>query len=296
MSSDLPNPVKPPLPGLSVPTGLAMGLLVLRLRAQAFVIFLVIWNFLLHFNGFFAGEPGWLVPTQFSSSTCSVTEPLGKVAPVFCRLDAVPFTQLIIWKNWMEIMPLTQLGIASHWPQPFLIYCWSGTFEGSSFAPFTLAFLLSSGRTDSHQYRLLSTIQDCVIKYTWNGLTSVIKTEIWCFYLLSCLHLGSSTCYWDCFLQFIIIIIYYLFYLLLLAKRQLHSISQVASRWPDIGCRWWSQCHFNMGSGCCKFFSMRLSMRQQQPQQHAFNVLCSGLPGWAGTRKVKPAWIYRSKR
>jgi len=23
---------------------------------------------------------------------------------------------------------------------------------------------------------------------------------------------------------------------------------------------------------------------------------CSGLPGWAGTRKVKPIWIYWSKR
>jgi len=24
--------------------------------------------------------------------------------------------------------------------------------------------------------------------------------------------------------------------------------------------------------------------------------LCPGLPGWAGTRKVKPIWIYWSKR
>lgn len=33
------------------------------------------------------------------------------------------------------------------------------------------------------------------------------------------------------------------------AKRQLHPVSQTASRWPNAGCRWWSKHHINMGLG-----------------------------------------------
>ena len=80
-------------------------------------------------------------------------------------------------------------------------------------------------------------------------------------------------------------------FLYFLSKNETETVSSSCNN------TWWSSYQFSRQRPCCiqhllqKFFLSSWATKRIQNTHTHLTALCPGLPGWAGTRKVKPVWI-----